>query len=173
MKKILSSLLLFIALFVAFTPVQEAKAQVDPRLKALGMMAAYGAVGGFLLGSASLAFDTPGRSPFIGASLGLYAGIFFGSYVVISHAVKKHQIENPGSGNEDYYPETPSSPYESPFSSDSGSSMDESGAEQRWRNINIGPRDESPVGRSFNLVKAKPASFDHPPIYLNLLRISF
>lgn len=115
MKKLLVIVSLFLS-FQILLPSQEAKAQMDPRITALGSMAVYGATGGLLLGTAALAFDAPGRSPFIGASLGLYAGIIFGTYIVVTHAIKKHRLENPGAGDEEYYPETPDSPYESPFS---------------------------------------------------------
>ena len=67
----------------------------NPKMKAFLLMTAYGAVGGFLLGTASLAFETPGRAPFIGASLGLYAGLSFGSYVLASHYVEKDRKLNP------------------------------------------------------------------------------
>lgn len=85
-----------------------ANAEIDPRMKALGTMAAYGTVGGALLGTASLAFGTSGRSVAQGASLGLYAGILFGSYVVLSHYTKTRPSKSSG----DYYPEAPPSPYE-------------------------------------------------------------
>ncbi len=109
---------------------------VDPRMKALGMMAIYGTAGGFLLGTAALAFDAPGRSPFVGASLGLYAGILFGTYVVVTYAVRKHRMENPGDPeDENYYPETPASPYEGPFQTsipNNGSDFSEQGKIQSW-----------------------------------------
>ncbi len=61
----------------------------DPRLKVVATMAGYGIVGGALLGTASLAFGTSGRSVAKGASLGLYAGLLFGAYVVTSYELKK------------------------------------------------------------------------------------
>ena len=69
--------------------------EMDPRVKTFLVMNAYGAVGGFLLGSATLAFDAPGRAPFIGASLGLYAGLIFGSYVVVTHHIEEDRRLNP------------------------------------------------------------------------------
>ena len=71
------------------------EAQVNPRIKTLTVAGVYGVVGGALLGLASLSFGTKARSPFIGASLGLYAGLLFGSYVVGSHAYKRFQWANP------------------------------------------------------------------------------
>lgn len=102
--------LVFFAFILVAMPLKEAKAQMDPRMKALGTMALYGTVGGALLGTASLAFGTSGRSIAIGASLGLYAGIIFGSYVVITHAMRKNRQMNP-EPQDNYYPDT-TSPYE-------------------------------------------------------------
>ncbi len=64
-------------------------------MKALGSMALYGTVGGLLLGTASLAFGTDPRSIAKGASLGLYAGLIFGGYVVVSHMMKQKRLKQP------------------------------------------------------------------------------
>lgn len=98
--------LILIVLFTLTTT--SGHANLDPRVKALGTMALYGTAGGALLGTASLAFGTSGRSVAKGASLGLYAGIIFGSYVVISHAVKQRRINNPDM-YDNYYPDSDSS----------------------------------------------------------------
>lgn len=80
----------------------DAKAfELDPRVKTFLIMNAYGAVGGLLLGTATLAFDAPGRAPFIGASLGLYAGLIFGSYVVVTHKIEEDRRLNPQNYMED------------------------------------------------------------------------
>lgn len=91
---------LIIILFFVFTiflssPSHAAAPKFNPKTKAFLLMTAYGTVGGFLLGTASLAFDTPGRAPFLGASLGLYAGLAFGGYVLVSHYVEKDRKLNP------------------------------------------------------------------------------
>lgn len=83
---------------------------VDPKLKVIGTMAGYGIVGGALLGTASMAFDTGARSIAKGASLGLYAGLLFGSYVVLSYEMKRRGYGNEQQ-KEDYYPDS-RSPYE-------------------------------------------------------------
>ncbi|MBK26332.1 MAG: hypothetical protein CME70_20195 [Halobacteriovorax sp.] len=113
--------------FLSLAPLQEAKA-LDPRIQAVGTMAAYGTVGGLLLGVASYAFDSPGRSWAIGASVGLYAGLLFGGYVVGSHYYKSYKDANP-SYEEDYYPDTEGSPYE-----DGGGEVvdEETPADERW-----------------------------------------
>lgn len=105
MKKILIVLSLIISLSSL-----NAQAQMDPKAKAVGTMALYGTVGGALLGTASLAFGAGGRSVAIGASLGLYAGLLFGGYVVGSYSLKSKGYfkEKP----EGYYPDTEASPYQ-------------------------------------------------------------
>lgn len=160
-------MLLLLLSSLSFLPIGQAQAAVDARLKALGMMAAYGAIGGFLLGTASLAFDTPGRSPFVGASLGLYGGILFGSYIVVTHAMKEHQLKNPGSGEDGYYPETPSSPYETPFSG--GGYGDPYGGE-RW---DMGRLQVSDLKIGFPKDKLLNNPGRHQLFYFNLLKFSF
>ena len=93
MRKLFISLALVFTLF-SFESI-SAPPSLNPKAKAFLLMTAYGTVGGALLGTASLAFETPGRAPFVGASLGLYAGIAFGSYVLVSHYVEKDRTLNP------------------------------------------------------------------------------
>ena len=81
---------------------------LDGKTKALGAMALYGTAGGALLGTASMAFGTSERSIAVGASLGLYAGLIFGSYIVLTHAAKRNNW-NFGDPNE--YEEAPIGPY--------------------------------------------------------------
>lgn len=83
---------------------------VDPKLKILGSMAGYGVVGGALLGAATMAFGTGGRSIAKGASIGLYGGLIFGTYVILSYEMKKRGY-NQQPAREDYYPDS-KSPYE-------------------------------------------------------------
>lgn len=91
------------------------QAALDPKIKMVATMAGYGVVGGALLGTATLAFGAGGRSIAKGASLGLYAGLIFGGYILFNYEMKKR-----GYGQEkpeaDYYPES-SSPYEDDQSS--------------------------------------------------------
>lgn len=60
-------------------------ADVDPRLMVVGSLALYGTIGGALLGAASLAYNTKPRAIAMGASIGLYVGLLFGGYIVLSH----------------------------------------------------------------------------------------
>lgn len=81
---------------------------MDPKVRVVGATALYGTVGGALLGTAALAFGAKGRSVAIGASVGLYAGLLFGTYVVVTHSMKQKgyfQPEPAGQVNQDnYYP---------------------------------------------------------------------
>jgi hypothetical protein len=100
MKKIFKILIATI-LFLSFS----LQAAMDPKLKVILESSGYGVVGGTLLGTATLAFGGEGRNIAKGASLGLYAGLLLGTYVVSTYEMKKR-----GWGQEkedsDYYPET-------------------------------------------------------------------
>ncbi len=85
------------------TPYTAVKAEIDARVTALGTVALYGAGAGALIGLATMAFGKKPRAIAQGASLGLYAGILFGSYIVVTHHMKKTQNATPL---------FPSSPYE-------------------------------------------------------------
>ena len=117
--------------------------EVDPRVKTFLVMNAYGAVGGFLLGSATLAFDAPGRAPFIGASLGLYAGLLFGGYVVVSHHIDQDKKLNP----QDY--------------------IDEVGDDEGG----YGDLPNQMINERVNPLSGRPR--DVPLFYLNLIKYSF
>lgn len=97
---------LIISIGLCFTLLFSSSAfALDPRLKILGTMAGYGVVGGALLGTASMAFDTGPRSIAKGASLGLYAGLLFGGYVILSYEMKKRGYSGEQQ-REDYYPDS-------------------------------------------------------------------
>lgn len=101
------------ACFLVFSSLapQKAYADMDPKVKAVATMAAYGTVGGALLGTASLAFGTKGRSVAIGASLGLYAGILFGTYIIVTHSMQQKGYYDQPVRKENYYPDDGFSPY--------------------------------------------------------------
>jgi hypothetical protein len=99
MKKIIIvSLACFTLMFSSVT-----NAAIDPKVKMVATMAGYGVVGGALLGTATLAFGAGGRSIAKGASLGLYAGILFGTYIIFNYEMKKRGYGAEQKG--DYYPE--------------------------------------------------------------------
>lgn len=104
MKKILVSFSICFSLLFSTSSFA-----MDPKLKILGTMSGYGIVGGALLGAAAMAFGTSSRSIAKGASLGLYGGLIFGTYIILSYEMKKRNFnEQP---REDYYPDS-RSPYE-------------------------------------------------------------
>lgn len=89
----------------------QARADMDPKVKIMALNAGYGTVGGALLGTAAMAFGGSTRSIAVGASLGLYAGLIFGGYIIGSHEYRKHQNQRPSDENY-YYPDTQGSPYQ-------------------------------------------------------------
>ena len=93
MKKFFVSLTI---IFVFFSSSFEASASSQAKAKAMISMAAYGTAGGALLGFASMAFGTKPINIARGASLGLYAGILFGAYVVLSYTYKNSSFFNQG-----------------------------------------------------------------------------
>lgn len=105
MKNYFVSSILCLALFFSSSAFA-----IDPKVKVLGTMAGYGVVGGALLGTASMAFDAGPRAIAKGASLGLYAGLLFGGYIILSYEMKKRGYGN-DQQNQDYYPDS-RSPYE-------------------------------------------------------------
>jgi hypothetical protein len=75
----------------------EARAEVPAKAKAFLTIVGYGTAAGALLGAASTAFGTSSRAIAQGASLGLYAGILFGTYVLVSHHNKRYGSYNDNS----------------------------------------------------------------------------
>ena len=93
MKRIRTFFLAFSLCF--FLGGGEARAQ-DAKSRALGSMALYGTIGGALLGTATLAFGNSARAIAQGASIGLYAGLIFGTYVVLSHGFQREYDDEYG-----------------------------------------------------------------------------
>lgn len=92
----------FILSMVLILPSRQSfSADVDPRLMVVGSLALYGTIGGALLGAASLAYNTKPRAIAMGASIGLYVGLLFGGYIVLSHHyIQTHQNVKGGNLNE-------------------------------------------------------------------------
>ena len=86
----------FIAIFLvllmtsSLVTVNEARAEIPVKAKAFLTIMGYGTAGGAILGAASMAFGNSSRAIAQGASLGLYAGILFGTYVLVSHHQKRY-----------------------------------------------------------------------------------
>ncbi len=98
MKKLIISFTLIFSLIFS-----NSLFAIEPKLKIIGTMSAYGVVGGALLGSATMAFGASSRAIARGASLGLYAGLLFGTYVIASYEMKKRGYND---SREDYYPDS-------------------------------------------------------------------
>ena len=154
---------IIIALTVIFTfSVSMPRAEaMSPKGKAFMMMCAYGTVGGALLGFASMAFGTNTRAIAQGASLGLYAGIIFGSYVILTHKKPAPESEYEEGYEEDYPPE------------DEEQFGDDVPPEEAFH-MPADFRYQFQVSASENLgdVEARRETIT-PPVYFNLVNISF
>ncbi|WP_127716448.1 phage holin family protein [Halobacteriovorax sp. HLS] len=174
--KIKSILIFTLATFIFMAQSFEAKAEMDGRVKALGTMALYGTVGGALLGTASLAFGTNGRAIAQGASLGLYAGIIFGTYVVVSHSMKKRRYDapmQPKARPDNYYPDDSTSPYQDSGANNGGQNSDDSWS---FYNRTIEMTElSSDFGFRMNSLNrfANRKGSQRPPLYLNFLNYRF
>ncbi len=89
MRKTFCTLLVVLFTLTIVSP-REARAEMPVKAKAFLTIVGYGTAGGAILGAASTAFGTSTRAIAQGASLGLYAGILFGTYVLVSHHNKRY-----------------------------------------------------------------------------------
>jgi hypothetical protein len=140
----------------------RAQAEMDARVKTVGVMAGYGAASGALLGIATLAFDGQAKNIFKGASLGLYAGILFGSYIVIAHHMRKNYKP---STDTNYYEEE--SPYDGAGDAPAASPYEDGAAPQLF--------DEKillDISRN-NLAKLNPPTKNEVVLGIPLLALSF
>lgn len=86
MKGFVLALLIKCFLIVSFVSPNEAYSQqIPPKVQVFLTVCGYGAVGGALLGFATMAFDSSSIAIAQGASLGLYTGILFGTYVLLTY----------------------------------------------------------------------------------------
>ena len=164
MKKLVLSLFLFMAIL---TPYNKAQA-MDPKAKAFMIMCTYGTVGGALLGFASMAFGTNSRAIAQGASLGLYAGIAFGAFVITSHGQKSDpylEQQEPPPG----FDQPPGGFGQQPFDNGYGAPQDDNGGGffggNRVEQIHtemLEYRMKNKKSRDFSL-----------PIYMNLVNYQF
>jgi hypothetical protein len=158
MKKILNLLVVFVLSMVFIAP--KAQAELPPKMKAFLTVSAYGAGAGALLGTASMAFGNTGRAVAQGASLGLYAGILFGTYVLVSHHQKRYgDYEDSGT-----YQESKDIYGDGYDSEDGGSSGGESSEESIFNRIQT-------MQMKFGSQNNKGGNL--PPLYLNLLNYNF
>ena len=163
--KLFITLSLLFSLSFALRPM-EAKAEIPPKAKAFLTMAGYGAGGGALLGAASMAFGSSVRAIPQGASLGLYAGILFGTYVLVSHHNKRY-----GSYDDNSSPYQDSSDiYGDEYQDDEGgSSESESGGGGFFDRFRV--MQEKFYGEAFSLGKKRRGAM--PPVSVNVFQYNF
>ncbi|MGK0367017.1 MAG: hypothetical protein ACI9QD_000150 [Thermoproteota archaeon] len=148
------------------------KKGMSPKLRAFLVLSGYGTTGGGLLGLASMAFGEDSIAIARGMSLGLYAGMLFGSYVILSHRyAKKGGQELPS----DQYSEDSFSPYgeegaEEDGGYDSFFSTPQRMMEYEERNLQFN-KIRSPFGSS-PFTKHK-GGLKSPPIFVPLMHIKF
>lgn len=167
----MKKLILIILLLTIFVVPQNAAHALEPKAKAFATICTYGTVGGALLGFASMAFGTDSRVIAQGASLGLYAGIAFGAYVITSHRNSTQPVI------QDRYqePQGPPPGYNPTF-----------GGENNGGGFGAPVPQEEPGGffgspqRSLEANESEFSSFKHKkgrveslPIYFNLMDIRF
>lgn len=158
MKKLFSAFL--IVLTFTFLSPQKAEAQIPVKAKAFLTIVGYGTAGGAILGAASMAFGTSTRAVAQGASLGLYAGIIFGTYVLVSHAQSRQ-----GSYSDDSSPYRESNDiYGDEYNSEDGGDSSEDKPRQGFFNRMEDVHTKfAPKEKGGNL----------PPLYLNLFQYNF
>lgn len=147
--------------------LSKAQAQLPPKAKAFLTIVGYGTAGGAILGAASTAFGTSSRAISQGASLGLYAGVLFGTYVMVSHHNKRY-----GSYDDN------SSPYREGTDIYSDEYKDDEGGASGEEKTRGGFFDRFEVmqekfhNQSFSL-GIKKRGGQMPPLQLNLLQYNF
>ena len=138
------------------------------KAKAFLTIAGYGAGGGALLGLASMAFGNSTRAVAQGASLGLYAGLIFGTYVLVSH----HQ-KQVGSYDDDGSPYQQSSDiYGEGYNSEEGGGG-ETESSQRGFFDRFRQMQEHVHNQSFTVDSVKKKGSSLPPIQFNILQYNF
>jgi hypothetical protein len=166
MRKTFNLLVVIMFTFLILRP-HEARAEMPAKAKAFLTICGYGTAGGALLGAASTAFGTSTRAIAQGASLGLYAGILFGTYVLVSHHQKRY-----GSYDDNSSPYKESSDiYGDDYQGDEGGGDDtnskRSGFFDRFQVLQ-----EKFHAQAFSLGDKKRGS-NLPPLHLNILQYNF
>jgi hypothetical protein len=160
---------LFLALTFTLSLVapRSAQAEVPVKAKAFMTIVGYGTASGAILGLASMAFGQSSRAVAQGASLGLYAGILFGTYVLVSHHNKRYGSYDDNSSpyqqsndiyGDEYQPEEGGDSQNAPTS----------GFFDRFRLL----QEEANV-QSFTFQSEKRKGRQMPPLHLNLIQYSF
>lgn len=167
MRKFLS---LFLALFITLAVVkpQTAQAEVPVKAKAFLTIAGYGAAGGAMLGLASMAFGQSSRAVAQGASLGLYAGILFGGYVLLAHHQK--QMGNYDDNSSPYQEST--DVYGDEYNSDEGGSDRDDRSKRGGFFDRFEVMQDHMHNQSFTFASEKKKN-SIPPIHMNIIQYNF
>lgn len=166
MRKYLSYLFVIVFTLSLAMP-QKAQAEMPAKAKAFLTIVGYGAAGGAILGAATMAFGNSSRAIAQGASLGLYAGIIFGSYVLISHHQRRY-----GTYERDSAPYQDSSDiYGDDYQSDEGGSGRGSSRGGFFDRFQV--MQEQFHNQSFTFDSAKKKGGQMPPLQVNLLQYNF
>lgn len=167
MKKLITLFLAVIITSSLLTPTR-AQAEIPAKVKAFATVAAYGAAGGALLGLASMAFGTSSRAVAQGASLGLYGGILFGAYVLVSHHNKRY-----GSYDDSSSPYTESTDvYGDEYNSTDGGSGS-SGPKRGGFFDRMEVIERQVSQRAFSSLSDKKRGSNLPPLKVNILNLEF
>ncbi|MBT3983126.1 MAG: hypothetical protein HOE90_17365 [Bacteriovoracaceae bacterium] len=155
-------------IFIQVISVPKAHA-IPQKATALLTMCAYGTVGGALLGVASLAFGAKPIAVAQGASIGLWAGLAFGSFVILSHHYDFSKADDP---KEDPYYDGPE--YEggsSPYEGAGAVEVDTYGGGELHNSFDWSHIASKKIGKSldFTLDNGRVSM----PIYINLINLSF
>lgn len=163
-------LCLILALFLSLSVLRpsDARAEMPVKAKAFLTITGYGAAGGALLGLATMAFGNSSRAIAQGASLGLYAGIIFGTYVLVSH----HQ-KSAGSYDDNTSPYQESSDvYGDEYNNEEGGSDDESSSKRGGFFDRFRVMQEQMYNQSFTFDSVKKKN-NFPPIQMNIVEFNF
>lgn len=167
MKKIICSFLVVMFTLAIVNP-QKARAEIPVKAKAFLTIAGYGTAGGAILGAASMAFGTSSRAIAQGASLGLYAGILFGTYILVSHHNKRY-----GNYEDSSSPYGESSDiYGDEYQDNEGGGADGADPAKGGFFDRFQTMQEKFHGQAFSLGDKKRGS-QLPPLHINLLQYNF
>lgn len=167
MRKTFCTFLVLLFTFSVVTP-NVARAELPVKAKAFLTIVGYGTAGGAILGAASTAFGTSSRAIAQGASLGLYAGIIFGTYVLVSHHNKRY-----GSYDDNSSPYQESNDiYSDEYQEGEGGGADGDDAKRGGFFDRFEVMQEKFHGQAFSLGGKKRGSA-MPPLHINLLQYNF
>ncbi len=167
MRKYLVALFIAVFTLAALKP-NEARAELPVKARAFLTMVGYGTAGGALLGVASMAFGGSTRAVAQGASLGLYSGILFGTYILASHHQRRGSYEDDSS----VYKES-SDLYGDEYQDDEGGSKDEDEDTRGGFFDRFQVLQEKFHNQSFTLKSERQRGGRMPPLHINLFQMNF